>query len=262
VSEPHGRDASSGQNVPPQATAPGARPVQTPAGRATGARFALVALAVAALALLLAFGSALFAWRAVDQAKDAKSIALSRPAPDAPSPVAATTAPEPGQLPSDLPSVPEDVPRSPGSAPELTEQTVYEPKYEKQPLVLKSSCSYSMYADLDEPRAKNDAADGDVKFTTGCGNDPSAFRLLDGVLGSEAARPGMTPKECAERIRTAPVGQNAPIPVRKGTAVCVTTNYGEARAHGDKWRMILMYVVGVANDGAATVEVTAWNIPD
>ncbi|MFJ6198150.1 hypothetical protein [Micromonospora sp. NPDC092111] len=221
-----------------------------------------MALAVAVLALLLAFGSTLFAWRAVDQAKDAKSIALRDRTPDAAPTAPVTTVPGAAESPSDPPSAPGDVSRSPGDAPLLTEQTVYEPKYEKQPLVLKSTCSYPMYADLDEPRAKTENADTEIRFNAGCGNEPASFRLLDGVEGSEAARPGMTPKECAEKIRSAPVGLNAPIPVRKGTAACVTTDYSAARARGEQWRMILVYVVGVANDGAATVEVSAWNIPD
>ncbi|MFI7577085.1 hypothetical protein [Micromonospora sp. NPDC049497] len=268
MSQPHGSDPSPGPSVPPSAAGSAGAPSEgrpALAGRAssTGTRFALVALVAAVLALLLASGSALFAWRAVDQAKDAKSIALSgRPAgtPSQAPPSAATSAAE---SPVDSsPSSVQDVPRSPGEEPELTEQTVYEPKYDKQTLILKARCGYSMYADLDEPRAKNEQDDADLRFIAGCGNQPTNFRLLDGVQGSEAARPGMTPKDCAEKIRSAPVGKDAAIPVRKDAAICVTTNYQEARARGDEWRMILLYVVGVANDGATTVEVYAWDIPD
>ncbi|MDG4815921.1 hypothetical protein O7628_10430 [Micromonospora sp. WMMD956] len=230
-----------------------------------------MALGVSFLALLLAFGSMIFAWRAVDQAKDAKSFALSgRPSNGAASATPPVAGPEtpaapsetPSQLPSDLPSGIEDVPRSPDGAPVLTEQTVYEPKYEKQPLVLKATCGRTMYADLDEPRAKNEEAQADVRLVINCNADLPTFRLMDGVEGSEEARPGMTPKECAEKIRSAPIGRDAPIPVRKGTAVCITTSWQAARERGDRWRMILMHIVGVSNDGATTVEVSAWNIPD
>ncbi|MGC5660194.1 hypothetical protein ACN261_07260 [Micromonospora sp. WMMD723] len=228
---------------------------------------ALTALGVSVLALLLAFGSALFAWRAVDQAKDAKSFALgNRPATIAPPPnpsgaAPATSAPA-SNLPSELPSGIDDVPRSPGEAPVLTEQTVYEPKYQKQPMVLQAACGRAMYADLDEPRAKNDDDQAEISLSTSCSSNQPMLRLMDGVEGSEDARPGMTPKECADKIRSALVGRDAPIPVRKGTALCITTSYQDARERRDQWRMILMQVVGVSNDGAATVELSAWNIPD
>ncbi|MFI0795305.1 hypothetical protein ACH4OY_21895 [Micromonospora rubida] len=203
----------------------------------------------------------LFAWRAIDQAKDAKSTALGR------QPTSDLSPATPGAgantlIPSELPSGAGDVSRSPGEVPVLTEQTVYEPKYEKQPLVLKAACERPMYADLDEPRVKNDKAQADIELIVNCDTDLLNFGLMEKVEGSEEARPNMTPKECADKIRSALVGREAPIPVRKGSALCITTNYDAARASGDQWRMILMHVVGVANDGATTVEVSAWNIPD
>ncbi|PMR61348.1 hypothetical protein C1A38_09435 [Verrucosispora sp. ts21] len=225
----------------------------------------MVALVVAVLALVLAGGSALFAWRAIDQAKDAKAIALAGPGrvssasppTDPGAPPVATDAPATSGVPAGDPP-----PRSPDEVPELTEQTLYQPKYQKQSLVLKATCSSSMYADLDEPRARNESAGTELRFIAGCGNEPTAFRLMDGVEGSEAGRPGMTPQECATQIRLALIAQNARIPARKGSVLCVTTNYRAAKAAGDDWRMVLVEVVGVANDGATTIEVSAWNIPD
>jgi hypothetical protein len=41
----------------------------------------------------------------------------------------------------------------------------------------------------------------------------------------------------------------------------VTTNYATARESGDVWRMALVEIVAVANDGAVTIQATAWNIP-
>lgn len=144
----------------------------------------------------------------------------------------------------------------------LTEQTVYEPKYQKQPMVLQAACGRTMYADLDEPRAQNDEEQAEISLSISCSANLPVIRLMDGVEGSEDARPGMTPKECADKIRSALVGRDAPIPVRKGTALCITTSYHDARERRDQWRMILMQVVGVSNDGATTVELSAWNIPD
>ncbi|MEV0429280.1 hypothetical protein [Micromonospora sp. NPDC050495] len=249
---------------PPGTTPPGTglpgRPAAAP--RPGGRGLAVLALGVAGLALLLALGSTIFAWRAIDQAHDAKDIALrpapgtsaaSAPASDAPTAAAPTAT---GETPT------EDVPRSPGEAPPLDERTVYRPRYDKQPLTFKVPCSNRMYADLDEPRVMNESTGAEIKFTMGCGNTPSYFTLQDGVDGSEDASAGMLPPACGDKIRTAPIATGAAIPVRKGTAICVTTDYGNARAHGEPWRMILLEVMGVANDGAATVRVTAWDIPD
>lgn len=257
---PAGAGAPSGPGAP---GGPG-RPVGVP--RSGGRGLVVLALGVAGLALLLALGSAIFAWRAIDQAQDAKDIALrSGPAVSA----SATGEPDGGaQTPtSSAPTeaggtTPDDTPRSPGEAPALNERTVYRPSYQKEPLVLKAACSYSMYADLDEPRTRNDATGADVRFTRGCGNEPSTLRLEDGVEGTDAAAAGMTPQECADKIRTALIGEDQRIPVRKGTTICVTTDYAYAKAHGDPWRMTLIEVVGVGNDGSTTLQVTGWDIPD
>jgi hypothetical protein len=50
-------------------------------------------------------------------------------------------------------------------------------------------------------------------------------------------------------------------PVHKGIAICLTTDYAAAKARGDRWRMVLVEVVGIDNDGAVTVQLTAWDIP-
>ncbi|MBF9134486.1 hypothetical protein I0C86_36985 [Plantactinospora sp. S1510] len=220
------------------------------------------------VALLLALGSTVFAWRAIDQAKDAKDIAIGRaslpgggPATDAPATPTGPSTTDQGQTPGDPTTAPDDVPRSPGEPPELNERTVYEPKYEKQSLVLRARCSYDMYADLDEPRAAVNEVGYDLRYVMGCGNDAPSLRLGDGVRGSEAARPGMTPQECVDAIRTAPIAQEGRVPVRKATMICVTTNYAAARERGDVWRMVLVEIVAVANDGAVTIQATAWNIP-
>ncbi|MCW3845146.1 hypothetical protein ONA70_34270 [Micromonospora yasonensis] len=261
---PAGAAAPPGPGVPgrPAASPPAGgvsgRPAAAP--RPAGQGLTLLALGVAGLALLLAFGSAVFAWRAIDQAEDAKAIALQPGAAAGPSATGgqpATSAPTSADS-----ATPEDTPRSPGEAPALDARTNYRPRYEKESLVLKANCADSMYADVDEARAQNDSNGADIRFTRGCGNEPSTLRLEDGVEGTDVATSGMRPQECADKIRTALIAENQAVPVRKGTAICITTDYGDAKAHGRPWRMALIEVVGVANDGAATLQVTGWDIPD
>ncbi|WP_341720332.1 hypothetical protein QQG74_11815 [Micromonospora sp. FIMYZ51] len=266
MSQPYGGDQSRDPGLaPPNPPASGpasASPASARRGAAPGHRIALVALAVAALALLLAFGTTLVAWRALDQARDAKAIALNEQRPPEPSPPPATI-PAPGDD-VESPSMSADVPLPSGEAPVLNEQTEYKPKYAKQPLVFKASCSTSgvMYADLDEPRALNDRAGAEIQFRQSCGTEPTTFLLMNDVDGSEAATPGMEPKECAEKIRSELIPKGDPIPVRKNATLCLTTDYQAARDRGEPWRIILLQVVGMAIDGTTSVEVSAWDIPD
>jgi hypothetical protein len=233
-----------------------------PAKRARGA---VVALGVAALALLVAAVSLVVAWRAVDQAGDAKQIALasgtgsaSEAPAAAPPSVASEEAPVPTEAPATgAPAVPD--PNGSG-APPLNEQTVYTSKYEKQELTLKAECSYSMYADLDEPRANVGSSGYDLALTGFCTNRPGYLSLGTGVEGSTSGSSNMTPKDCAEKIRTAPLG-DATVPARKGSVVCLTTSFAEAQEKGDNQRLVLLEVTGVADDGAVTIKATAWNIP-
>ncbi|WFE39659.1 hypothetical protein [Micromonospora sp. WMMD998] len=262
-----GSGAQSGPGMPGPSGVPGGGaggPASAP--RSGGRGLVVLALGVAGLALLLALGSAIFAWRAIDQAQDAKDIAL-RPgtaaSPSANGEPGGSAPPPTSSAPTETEgTTPDDTPRSPGEAPALDERTVYRPSYQKEPLVLQAACSYSMYVDLDEPRTRNDSTGADIRFTRGCGNEPSTLRLENGVDGTDAASAGTTPQECAKKIRTALIGEAQRIPVRKGTAICITTDYAYARAHGDPWRMALIEVVGVSNDGSTTLQVTGWEIPD
>ncbi|TDC31692.1 hypothetical protein [Micromonospora sp. KC213] len=257
-------DPTSGPRAAPPATGmPGAPPPGPPARPPRSGRpVALLALGVAALALLVAFGSALFAWRAVDQAKDAKSIALAGRPAEAPPAAPPGSASGPAQSPTEAPPGTDPLPRSVGEQPELTEQTVYTPAYERKSLKLSATCSAPQYADLDMPQTRNDSAGAEIRLNGSCANEPASFRLLDGVEGSEDAYPGMKPQECSDKIDTALVAPNRRIPASKATVFCLTTNYKDAKARNAPWRMVLVHVVGVANDGVTTIEVTAWNIPD
>lgn len=236
-----------------------------PARRSRGALFAI---GVAALALLLAVISLVVAWRAVDQAGDAKQFALAGgtaaaadPATEAPAPPPTTEAAPPptGSEPTDLPSPPD--PSSTAEPAPLDERTVYTAKYERQTLTLRAGCNDSMYIDLDEPRANVPNTDYDLGFTRRCLGDTSNLSLGEGVEASESGSPQMTPHDCAERIRTAPIGTDAGVPVRKGVVLCLTTSLGKAREKGDSQRMVRLEITGVADDGTVTLQSTAWNIP-
>ncbi|TDC72856.1 hypothetical protein E1193_26820 [Micromonospora sp. KC606] len=266
MNQPQSDPTSGPRAAPPAAGGPGAPPPRPPAPPArpprSGRPVALLALGVAALALLVAFGSALFAWRAVDQAKDAKSIALAGRPADAPSSAPPSAASGRTEEPTEAPPGTDPPPRSSGEQPELNEQTVYTPAYERKPLKLSATCSAPQYADLDVPRTQNDSAGAEIRLNGSCANEPASFRLLDGVEGSEDAEPGMKPGECADKIDIALVATNRRIPASKSTVFCLTTNYKDARARNAPWRMVLVHVVGVANDGVTTIEVSAWEIPD
>jgi hypothetical protein len=218
-----------------------------------------------ALTLLLATSALLLSWRALDRANDARDIALAGRAPGGSSPAIAPTAtgsdqpaatPEPTATISTATGIAD--PSSTG-APPLDRRTVYKAKYEKQMLTLKPQGSYPMYADLDEPRA-NVADDHEIALFSATTSTPAHFKLGDEVAASEGGSPGMSPQDCGERIRTAPIGR-ANIPVRQGAVVCLTTSYAQARSRGDYQRLVLFEVTAVANDSAVTVQITAWDIP-
>ncbi|WP_198348200.1 hypothetical protein [Plantactinospora sp. KBS50] len=220
-------------------------------------------------AMLLAVASMMVAWRALDQARDAKSIALSnggqRPGPTATTPTAEPPRPTDsggGGDPTFLEPSEPDTPRSPGAPPDLNARTAYNPRYQDQTITLSAAeCTSSMSADLDEPRANVASAGSDLTFYQGCGVNAARLRLGEKVDGTKSAQPGMAPQECAEQIRQAPIAGNDAIPVRKGITFCATTNYAAARESGRPWIMVLAEITGVGNDGAVTLKLTAWDIP-
>ncbi|MEU4556680.1 hypothetical protein [Micromonospora violae] len=219
-------------------------------------------IGVAVLALLLALGSAAVSWRALDQAQTARDIASARgpAAPSAPAAEPIPSGPAVSADPEQTAASPEEPPRSPGTPPEITAETVYKPKYDNQSLILKTAdCFTRMQVDLDEPRANVGSGNADVAF--GCSNGNPWFRLASGVEGSETAKAGMKPGECGDAIRSAPIAQGTVVPLRKGSWLCVRTNYRTAYAQRDEWRVILVEIVSIGNDGAVVIRATAWDIP-
>ncbi|MFG3707593.1 hypothetical protein ACGF7U_23095 [Micromonospora sp. NPDC047670] len=224
-------------------------------------------IGIASLALLAALGSAVLSWRALDQANTARDIASARSPVAAPpaAPVGGGASPsaEPaGSAPTpDGGGAPGEAPRSPGEPPELNAQTVYEPWYEAQSLTLKpAECFTEMRVDLDEPRANVGSNGSELTLHPGCQAGAPYVLLGTGVEGSEAARAGMRPQECAEAIRAAPIAENAEVPLRKGAWLCIRTSFREARERRDEWRTVLVEVVSISNDRAVVVKASAWNI--
>lgn len=251
---------------PPSATR---APSAPPPGGTRGNRFGAVVLGIAVLALLASFGSAVVSWRALDQARTARDIASAR------SPLVATTATPTSSESSSRPSSseppetpdggggPGEAPRPPGQPPVLNERTVYQEKYEAQSLTLNpAKCFAEMYVDLDEPRANVGLGSSDLTFSPDCQAGAPYVQLGAGVDGSEAARAGMRPQECADAIRAAPIAENAEVPLRKGTWLCVSTSYAKARERRDDWRMVLVEVVSISNERSVVLRATAWNIPE
>jgi hypothetical protein len=254
-----------GRAVPPPRSGPGAPPADIPpppkpVGETLVRR--LLPLAVSVVAVLFALVSLGIAWRALDQAKDARDIALAgRGTTPGQQPAGQPTAPAPGDTGTSTATTPVN-PTATGEPPPLDQRTVYKVKYDKQSLILKPQGSSTMYIDVDEPRVKTESSGGyDVELSPTYNTAPPYFTLGDGVYASDLGAPGMTPQDCADKIQRAPVADNGRIPARQGLDVCVITSFAAAQQRGDVRRMVLMEVTGVAADGAVTVQLSAWDIP-
>ncbi|HET8659096.1 MAG TPA: hypothetical protein VFM55_08880 [Micromonosporaceae bacterium] len=141
----------------------------------------------------------------------------------------------------------------------LNPQTQYTVAYEKQELrLLTGSCSY-MYIDLDEPRV-GVSSTSDLRFQGSCSSNPSTLRV-DEATAATAETATLTPQDCAERIRTGPLGEDASVPVRQGVVMCIVTSRTEAQTQGISQKMVLLEVRAVGSDGTVNVMVTAWHIP-
>ncbi|MET8234465.1 hypothetical protein ABZS77_27705 [Micromonospora sp. NPDC005298] len=247
---------------PPPSFPAGPGPADPPAAGARRGRLGLVVIAVAALALLVSLGSAAVSWRALDQARTARDIASARgplgptggaPAPSDPAP--------PSDAPQTSPAR-EDSPRAPGTPPDIPETAVYEVKYENQSLTLRpGDCFTKMRVDLDEPRANVGLNGWEFSLDPDCQDGAPSIGLSDGTKGSEATT-AMKPGECYDAIRSAPIAEGAKVPLRKGSWLCISTNYAAAQERRDRWRMVLVEVTSISNDRTVVIRATAWNIPE
>jgi hypothetical protein len=230
----------------------------------TGGRRSLVAIAVAALAIVVALGSMLVSWRALDQASDARDIANARgtepPAVPVDAPTQNPTTDPVSTDPTDVPTAPDD-PTTTGAVPTLNAQTQYTVKYEDESLKISAGCTEAMYIDLDEPRLGVASEIAEISFDTPCGSGPSTISLSPGVVGSAVDTAETTPADCNDKIRTSRLSET-PQPARRGRVFCVMTNVDNARTSGDTWKMVIVEIASTAQDGTVTLRVDAWNIPD
>lgn len=100
-------------------------------------------------------------------------------------------------------------------------------------------------------------------FRLSLAEDFRGNQFLDIAGGTQAAwgERGMTPQDCSDRIRRAPLGGEREVPIRQGAVLCVLTSFADAQVRGDEWRLARVEITGIGADGAVTVEVAAWNIP-
>lgn len=259
---PHGQVP---HGPPGAATPPPRPPAAAPRGRRLGPA---VVLGAAALAVLLALVSVLISWRALDQANDARDIALSRApgasGPAGPSQPAESSDPPPaptGEPPGSGPHDPTVEPENPG----FDEKTQYTVAYEKQDLTLERSCESSARRniDLDEPRVNVGTNLNDLSFRSKCAGEAAAtFLLPNEVVGASADAPSTTPNECARRIRTAPLGDDVPVPLQQGVVLCVVTSLPAANDIGISRKMVVVEVRAISEiRGSVVIRVSAWNIP-
>ncbi|MEU8330813.1 hypothetical protein [Micromonospora sp. NPDC048839] len=220
-----------------------------------GARLAVVFAVVGLLLAAVALARDVFDWR----------LGAETPAATGPTASAGPANPVPGNPASSVPpptATSSVRPRSPATPPKIDAQAVYEPEYENQSLTLKTAdCFKKMQVDLDDPRANVGSDASEMSLDPGCQGGAPWIRLDGGVEGSEAAAAGMKPGECYDAIRTSPIAEGAEVPLRKGSWLCVRTNFQTASAQRDDWRIVLVEVVSLGNDRAVVIRATAWNIP-
>jgi hypothetical protein len=151
-------------------------------------------------------------------------------------------------------------PRPSATAGVLDPRASYGVKYEKQVLVISDPGCYSRERiDLDEPRV---APGGGVDVTvSGACNSTPATAEIDGKAALSASAQ-VTPNECVELLRTAPLSAERAIPLNRGVVLCVHTDFSAAQTAGLPWIIALVEVTSVGNDGRVELTVTAWNVPN
>ncbi|MER7333738.1 MULTISPECIES: hypothetical protein [unclassified Micromonospora] len=228
-----------------------------------GSRWPLVAVGAAGLALVLGLLATALSLRALDQANDARDIARAAgagrplaptPGPGEPTDAPTTPAPEPSgaeQTPGQTPGTPQ---------PSLNQQTRYTDKYVDQRLTLRAACDSSVDIDLDKPEVR--VSDGEeIRFTARCGGNSSYFNLTRSTDGTQVDSASLGAADCNDRILTGAIGPDINVPARKGVAICVRTSLPDAQERGDTWKMALLHVTDVNDDGTVVVSVRAWDIP-
>jgi len=145
--------------------------------------------------------------------------------------------------------------------PELNAQTRYEVKYTDQALRISAGANCTSVAiDFDEPRVGADDIRKDLGFDRPCTSQGERIELADGVQGSLADSASVQPADCADQIRTSPLAAGSQ-PIRTGQVYCLNTSLDAARSQAITWKMVVLTVTAMAQDGTVTFQVTAWDIP-
>jgi hypothetical protein len=248
-----------GQQTPPQssdapvATTPDARP------RSSGR---LLTVGLAAFAVLLGIASVGLSWQASSKAGEAleKISALStaqpvRPAAEPTVPAATETTSAAGEA---TPSA--SATSSAGSDPELSKETQFGVKYENEALRLPLSCNNGINIDVDEPRVGAESPISDVRFYDPCGSGTPYVNLSAGVRGSVTESDSLQPAECVDLIRRSPLSTDNQ-PIRQGQVYCINTSKDAAKSSAESWKMVIMTISAISQDGTVTIEASAWTIP-
>jgi hypothetical protein len=210
------------------------------------------------LAVLLALGAVMLAWRANGRANEAYDKASA--AGVAPSQATAQPTEPPTTVPATEPTVeptPDDT-----STPTLDAQTKFTVKYAGKSLRISTSeCASPTNIDLDEPRVGVEVVAREIRLGPPCGTVGYTISLNAGVDASRANSPDVQPAECADLIQLSPVTQDAPQPLRTGQVYCLTTSRDTAKTTANTWKMIVLQVTAIAADGTVTFKASAWDIP-
>ncbi|MFY1694398.1 hypothetical protein [Solwaraspora sp. WMMA2101] len=212
---------------------------------------------LAVAAFVLAATATVIAWRASDRV-DAMATPDGGDGGSEPTIEASATpdGPEPTGLPDDVPSA------NPTAQPTLDAQTRYTVHYSQEPLTLRVfGNNSSMHADLDEPRADVLSSEADITLRAGYSNAPANLVLGRDVRGSQVDAPGLTPHDCSEQIRMAPLGAEARVPVQQGVVLCLWTSRAAAVNSGRAQLVVQLEITGASPDGEVSLEMNAWKIP-
>jgi hypothetical protein len=247
-----GAGAAGGGQPPARATgAPAGRPapsrtVTVPPALEKHNRTAGPAIGVAMAAIVLALLATAVAAVALFRANDAQSRAdralAGVPSADSGNRPVGPSGPSGGATPIQT-STP-----NPGAA--------FVPVYLAESLKLQASECGFVGVDLDRPQVA--AGEFELRFRGPCADN--VVRLETLVVASVASSSDVTPEECTDLIRRAPLGVSQ-VTVSKGLVLCLRTSADEAQRQGIPQKLAVLEVVSVADDGTTEVRVTAWSVP-
>ncbi|XVU29102.1 hypothetical protein ACQPZJ_19185 [Actinoplanes sp. CA-054009] len=211
---------------------------------------------------MLALVAAGLSWVAVGRAGDALDQVAALPTGPAPAPATTEPAAEPTTETPVTTGPVEDPPVGSTEEPTLNPNAEFTSNYTSQTLRMPSKCNDDVYIDLDEPRVGADYQRAELTYSRSCSaSQGPQFTLSQGSRGSEVESTTVTPAECADRIRTSPLLSGTNQPLKRGQVFCVNTSLSEATSTAQTWKMALLSVSAVGQDGAVTFKVSAWDIP-